>query len=86
MLEAYFTSILIFVIINLCVVTFFRNMYIKNGWVVEPRKPWYKRLYNTFLISAIPVFRVFITVFLMCMAFISRENLEKFVEEKQNED
>lgn len=86
MLKIYLTSVLIFMIINLSAATFLRDMYIKNGWVVGPRNPFYKRIYSAFLISAIPIFRVFLTVLLICLAFIKKEDLEKFVEEKENDN
>lgn len=86
MLEIYLTSVLIFMIINLSVVTVFRDAYVKNGWVVSPRNPWYRKIYNSFLISAVPILRVFITVLLICMAVMKREDLEKFVEENKNGD
>jgi hypothetical protein len=86
MLEVYLTSILIFMIINLSAVAFFRDYYIKNGWVVGPHKQWYKRIYNAFLLSAIPVLRVFLTILLICMAIIKKEDLEKFVEENENDN
>lgn len=85
MLKAYLASVLIFMIINLSTVSFFRDMYIKNGWVVGPRKPWYKRIYSAFLISAVPIFRVFMTMLLICLAAIKKEYLEKIAEDK-NED
>lgn len=84
MLQAYLASVLIFMIINLSVVSIFRDAYIKNGWVVGPRNKWYKRIYTAFLISAIPILRVFITVMLVFMACVKKEDLDKIMEEKDD--
>lgn len=86
MLKIYLTSVLIFMIINLCVASIFRSALIKNGWVVEPRNPWHKRIYNAFIISAVPIIRVFATVLLICMAGMKKEDFEKIVEEKENDN
>ena len=85
MLQAYLASVLIFMIINLSVVSIFRDSYIKNGWVVGPRNKWYKRIYTAFLISAIPILRVFITVMLVFMACVKKEDLDKIMEEKDDD-
>lgn len=86
MLKIYLASVLIFMIINISASTIFRNAYIKNGWIIELHNSWPKRIYNAFLLSAVPILRVFITVMLICMAVIKREDLEKIVEEKENGD
>lgn len=85
MLQAYLASVLIFMIINLSVVSIFRDSYIKNGWVVGPHNKWYKRIYTAFLVSAIPILRVFITVMLVFMACIKKEDLENIMEEKDDD-
>ena len=78
MLGLYLTSILIFMIINLSIVAIFRDAYIQNGWTNEQRNPWYKRLYAAFIISAIPIFRVFVTGFMLCMAGMTKEKFEEW--------
>lgn len=86
MLKVYLVSVLIFMIINLSIAIVFRDAYIKNGWIVEPHNSWCKRIYNAFLLSAVPILRVFITVLLICMACMKKEDLEKIVEEHKNDN
>lgn len=86
MLKIYFSSVIIWMIINYSAAKIFKTKIRENGWL-ENKKPlkmnW---LVALFVMSAIPVFRLLIPVCCFIMGSTTKEEFEKWCEDIKNDD
>lgn len=86
MLKIYFSSVVIWMIINYSAAKIFEAKIRENGWL-EGQKPLkMNRLVALFILSAIPVLRLLIPVCCLLMGSITKEEFEKWREDIKNDD
>ena len=77
MLQFYFSSVFIYMIIINCVAIILKPKLIDNGWI-DPNKhaPFLRRVTNLFVLSAVPVLRLLIISGMLYMTTITKEEFE----------
>lgn len=82
MLETYLSSVVIWMMIIFCACRIFANKIIKNGWLDNENKKQQNWLFTLFVLSAVPILRVWIACMVIYMATVTREEFnEKYGEE-----
>lgn len=74
MLKAYLQSIVIFAIIILCIGKIFKRDIQENGWVEGTKKADIDRYMALFILSAVPIFRLFVIWAIFHMAFTKKSD------------
>ena len=77
MLKLYLTSIIIWMIINYSVIKMFANNITENGWYDGVKSTKMNKVTALFVISAVPLLRVFT---LFCIFYIASFTKEEFDE------
>jgi hypothetical protein len=76
MLKFYITSVIVSFVIIRAVAILCNDNIVKNGWMENKKSASaFRRVYNTLLLSLIPLLRLFVLVFLIVMAVIPKEKL-----------
>lgn len=82
MLETYLSSVIIWMIIIFCDCCIFTNKIIKNGWVDNENKNRKNWLFTLFILSAVPILRVWFACMVIYMANVTKKEFtDKYGEE-----
>lgn len=74
MLKIYLTSVIIYFLVIRSTLILCENMIIKNGWLTGKKKTTQLRaLYNTLILSLVPLLRLAVFVFMIVMAVMPKE-------------
>jgi hypothetical protein len=85
MLKIYLSSVIIWMVVIYCMTSISKESIVKNGWINTENKQkrnWFAQL---FILSAVPIFRLFIVIAILCMAICTKEQFEQWKKE-QNKD
>ena len=88
MLKIYLSSVIIYMIIISCLCFLFHDAIKKNGWA-STEKPNVNKLTALFVLSAVPLLRIYVVGLFIYMATHTKEQFEKWQEEvkkKSHED
>jgi hypothetical protein len=87
MLDFYLSSIVIWFIILFSEIIVLKDAIYKNGWL-DPQKKRnpIRSIFSYVLVSAVPIFRLFVAIMTFVLATYSKEHYDKFVEELKTKD
>ena len=86
MLKFYFSTSVIWLVINLSLIFFYKDKLIANGWAKVNSNPDITKLIAALLIiSVVPIFRVIMGIMTMVMATYTLKEFEEWTERVKEE-
>jgi len=86
MLKFYFSTSVIWLVINLSLIFFYKDKLIANGWAKVNSNPDITKLIAALLmISVVPIFRVIMGIMTMVMATYTLKEFEEWAERVKEE-
>lgn len=73
MLEMYLSSVIIWMIIIFCICCIFAHKINENGWLDNANKKHPNRLFALFIVSAVPILRLFIAGAIIYMTTVTKK-------------
>lgn len=86
MLKIYLSSILIWMIIIYCACFIFEKQVRENGWLTTENKSKDGGLKTLFVLSAIPVVRLFVFIIILVMTTYTKEQFDEWYKKVKNKD
>ena len=86
MLKIYLSSILIWMIILYCTCAIFEKPIKEKGWINAENKSKDNGLKILFILSAVPIVRLFVFVMLFVMSTYTKEQFDEWCEKVKNKD
>lgn len=83
MLEVYLSSVIIWMIIIFCICCIFANKIIENGWLDKKNKKYPHWLFSLFVLSAVPILRLFVAGAIIYMAAVTKEEFDNEYNKEQ---
>ena len=68
MLKLYFSTVIIYAIIILCLDKMYEDQIRRNGWFDGIEKARFSEAASLFMLSAVPIFRTFVVLFIFVAA------------------
>ena len=84
MLKLYFTSIIIWMIINYSTIKMFANKIIENGWCDGAKTPTMSKLTALFVMSAVPILRVLTWCGILYISFTTKDEFDEWQKGQKN--
>ena len=85
MLKIYLSSVIIWMVVIYCMTSISKESIVKNGWINTENKQKRNWFVQLFILSAVPIFRLFIVIAILYMAICTKEQFEQWKKE-QNKD
>lgn len=86
MLKFYLSTVIIFMIILSCEKAIFIDAIRKNGWLDDVEKAKMGKWQSLFVLSAVPVLRLFFVIFTLIMASNKKDDFMKKMGKEETHD
>lgn len=86
MLKIYLSSVIIWMIVIYCITSISKESIVKNGWMNTENKQKRNWFVQLFILSAVPIFRLFIVIAILCMAICTKEQCDQWKKEQKKDE